>query len=118
MEAKLSTGNTDFSLYIKQDGIAYRPIYRQSRSIIALDGTEYRARITKQGLSVQLVEMRESTLRRLLAEVAPLAEWTYTDKCGVLKTGTFYMSEPVARAKTVRGGNTYLSGVSFELEER
>ena len=118
MEAKLSTGNSDFSLYIKENGISYREIVRQSRSVVALDGTEYRSRIVKQGLTVQLVEMRDSTLARLLEDVASPAQWTYSDKFGNEKTGMFYLVGPTATAKTVRGGNTYLSGVSFELEER
>ena len=118
MEAKLSTGTTDFSLYVKENGISHREIVRQSRSIVALDGTEYRSRIVKQGLSVQLVEMRDTTLAKLLEGVTSPAEWTYSDKFGSVKTGTFYITGPTATAKTVRGGNTYLSGVSFELEER
>lgn len=118
MEAKLLTGTKDFSLYIKQGGISYREIVRQSRSIVALDGTEYRSRIVKQGLRVQLVEMRDSTLGKLLDGVTSPAEWMYTDKYGNIKTGVFYLVGPNATAKTVRGGNTYLSGISFELEER
>lgn len=118
MQAKLSTGDRDLAPYIAEGGISYREVVRQSRSIVTLDGTEHRARIVKQGLSITLVEMREATLQRLLEGVASPANWTYSDQYGTIHTRSFYMTGPSCSARTVRGGNTYLSGVSFELEER
>ena len=118
MQAKLTINGVDFAKWCKEDGITQSDIVRQGRSVVVLDGTEYRGEIHKRGLQVSLVEVRDQTLRTLLAALTSPAEVAYTDMTGEDRQRVFYVSSPTATAKTVRGGNTYYSGVSFSLEER
>lgn len=119
MEAKLKVNGVDFSRWIKVEGLQFERVSRQSRDVTTMDGTLYRTEITKQAISVELVEMRDNTLALLKTGLLTSpATVEATDDNGQTVTGTYYVSGPSYTAKTVRGGNTYFSGVSFELEEQ
>ena len=66
---------------------------------------------------VQLVELRDNTLATLTAALSSPATVLFTDNQGNDLSRTMYVTGPTEPAKTVRGGNTYYSGVSFTLEE-
>lgn len=118
MEAKLTINGVDFIPYCKEDGIQQKSAIRRSRSVTATDGTLYEKKITKRHLTVNLVRIRDSTLMRLAAALKSPATVTYTDMQYGDLTKVFLASAPQATEKTVQGGNTYFSGVSFTLEER
>ena len=120
MQQKLVINNQDFSRYLKADGLTFGETYRQSRDVVVLDGTLYKARITRMVIDVSLVELRDNTLAMLssaLQSVSP-ASVQYTDAGGVSRTALFYASDLSYSAKTVCGGNTYYSGAGFSLEEK
>lgn len=119
MEANVIINNVDFSPWIAEGGITYKEIYRQGRDIVALDGTLYRSQIKKRGMDISLVELRDNTLAILKqALVTSPATVTFRWSTGESLTRTMYISDQSEEAKTVRGGNTYYSGISFSLEEK
>ena len=119
MEAKLIINGVDFAPWCKSGGIQQQYAIRRSREVVATDGTVYRKEIKKRHLIVSLVEMRDASARRLLAALRPSpASVTYTDAEYGDLVKQFLISSPQETAKTVTGGNTSWSGISFTMEEK
>ena len=119
MRATLIINGTDFSPYLRSGGLQQTEIPRQGRSVVALDGTAYRSEIIKRGLSVGLIDMKDTEWRRMLEALRdrPVQARYMDDRMGDV-TKAFYVTGPTAAARTVRGGHTYFTGGSFELEEK
>lgn len=117
MQIKLTINGVDFAPWVAEGGMTYSPIVRQSRSIVVLNGTEYRMNVQKDGWTVQLVELRDNTLTTLSAAITSPSTVIFTDRAGIDVTRTMYVTGPTYTAKTVRGGHTYYSGASLTLEE-
>ena len=119
MQAKLIINGEDFSPWLRENGLQQTEIVRQGRSVVALDGTEYRGEVRKRGISASLVEVRDTTWQRLQTALrARPALVAYVDDSAGPAQGLFYVSGLTASAETVRGGHTYFSGGAFTLEER
>lgn len=118
MEAKLIINGVDFTPWCKRGGIQQTDIQRQYRSVVSLDGTLYEKGVIVRGITVNLVELRDSTLSRLTAALTSPATVEYTDKRYGDVTRTFYVRGPTAQEKVIQGGNTYWSGVTFDLEQK
>ena len=125
MEAKLVINGVDFAPWCKSGGIQQQYAIRRSREVVATDGTVYRKEIKKRQLTVSLVEMRDATADGntmppvLLAALrASPGRVTYTDAEYGEQLKLFLISSPQETAKTVTGGNTYWSGISFTMEEK
>lgn len=120
MQLKLIVNGVDHSLWLAENGLVRSPLVRQSRSIVTLNGTEWRTDIQKHQFEASYVELRDSTLAKLKASLtaASPATVTFTDDEGNDLTRTMYWSGPRVTAKTVEGGNTYYTGVSVTYEER
>lgn len=118
MEAKLIINSVDFSPWVAENGIKYGEVYRNSRSVVTLDGTLYQTQVTKHSLDVALVELRDGTMAALKAAMTSPASVQFTTPAGESLTRTCYLTGQTEGAKTVRGGNTYYSGVSFTVEEK
>lgn len=119
MEAILIINGVDFTPWLRSGGLQQTEVIRQGRTVVGLDGTAYRAEIVKRGISVGLVELRDGTWYRLAAALQgrPAVVRYIDDRLGDC-TKRFYITGPTAAAKTVRGGHTYFTGGSFELEEK
>lgn len=117
MQIKVNINGTDFARWAKEEGIAQFPILRRSRSVIVLNGTMYRHDKEKRGIKIQLVELRDNTLKELLSVIQPLSTVEYTDTKYGNRVAKFYVTVTGATAKKVVGGNTYHTGVTVELEE-
>lgn len=118
MEAKLTINGEDFAPWLKEGGLRQTEVIRKGRSIVTLDGTDHRAGIVKRHISASLVELRDETWYRLLAALQDRpAQVGYLDDSAGETQRLFHVSNPVASAKTVRGGHTYFSGATLELEE-
>ena len=121
MRYRLEINGVDFSSWIEEDGITQSPIERVKRSIVTMDGTEYRTIIEKQKLDVKLLDMPDSELEQVIAAIAlhyP-ALVTYTSKNGQTYSSVpFYATTPTAKVKKVYGSLTYLGDISFSLEEK
>lgn len=119
MQVKLVINGMDHAPWLAENGLVRSPLVRQSRSVVTLDGTEWRTEIRKNQLEATYVELRDKTLATLVSTLTPNpATVLFTDNNGVDITRIMYISGPTVTAKTVRGGNTYYSGVSITLEER
>lgn len=119
METILIINNVDFTPWLRSGGLQQTEIVWRGRSVVALDGTEYRSEIVKRGISASLVELRDTTWHRLIdaLRVRP-ATVRYIDDLLGETVRQFYVTGPTAAASTVRGGHTYFSGGAFSLEEK
>lgn len=118
MQLTLTINGVDFTPYIKEGGVTQSRVSRAARSVVTMDGTEHRTEIFKRKISVALVTVRDGTLARLSDALVSPATVELTDPSGELIVRRCYVSGPSVTAKTVTGGNTYYSGVSFELTEQ
>lgn len=119
MKAILIINGTDFTPWLQSGGLQQMEITRRGRSVVDLNGTEYRNEIIKRSIAVSLIEMRDTTWYRLIAalRIRPATVRYIDDDLGDV-TKKFYISGPTAAAKTVRGGHTYFSGGALSLEEK
>lgn len=120
MRFRLIINGVDFSPYIAAGGITAKKIVRQQRNIVTMDGTLHQKRIVKEGWSVRLITLRDTTMSRLseaLAAADPAAV-EYVDSEGKQSSGNFYVTGPQYAVRNVVSGTTYYSGVNFELEAK
>lgn len=119
MQAKWILNGLDVSLWLRENGVAYSEIHRQSRSVITLDGTLEQAAVIKRGLTLDFMTLGDKKLAELeqALETRPVT-LIYTEKKRTTATKLFYVTAFDSGVKTVRGGNTYWSGVRLGLEER
>ena len=118
MRFRLTINGVDFSPYIPTGGITAKKIVRQQRGIVTMDDTLHQKRIVKNGWSVRLITLRDTTMSRLSAALAAAdpAAVEYVDSDGRTTAGKFYVTGPQYVVRNVVTGTTYYSGVSFELE--
>lgn len=118
MRAVLIINGVDLSPYLREEGLVQSEIIRQGREVVDLNGTSYRAEIVKRGISAELIELKDTAWYRIAAalRVRPATVRYIDDRLGDV-TKLFWVTGPSAAAKTVRGGHTWFSGASFELEE-
>ncbi|MCI8527268.1 MAG: hypothetical protein HFF17_15460 [Oscillospiraceae bacterium] len=119
MRAKLIINGVDFSPWILEEGLEQYEITRQERSVVGLDGVDYRTAVVKRGMNVSLTRMKDETWYRLLGALRRRpAEVEYVDDALGSAKKLFYVSAPTATTRLVRGNTTYFGGGSFTLEER
>lgn len=118
MELAVTINEVDFTPWLAEDGVTFSPIVRQGRDVVLMNGVLSRKQVTKRGLNLQLVTLRDVTLERLREAATGLCTVTITGAVPADIPRYYYVSGFGYTAKTVRGGNTYYSGVSFDLEER
>lgn len=119
MRAILIINGVDFSPWLRSEGLIQTETVRRGRRIVDLNGTEHHDEIIKRSISASLVELKDTTWYRLVdaLNTRPATVRYIDDRYGDT-TRLFYVSAPTAAAKTVRGGHTYFTGGSFELEEK
>ena len=117
MEAKAIYNGVDLSRWAKENGIVQNTVFRASRSVITLSGSLIKRQIPKRTVSIRLLEIRDSTLLSIAPAIVPLGTFEYTDRDVGDRTAQFYAHISTGTEKTVRGGITYWSGVTIELEE-
>lgn len=118
MQLSVTINGVDFTPWLAENGVSFSPIVRQGRDIVFLNGILSRKQVEKRGLSLQLVTLRDATLDRLREAASGLCSVVISGSGQSAVPRDYYVSGFGYTAKTVRGGNTYYSGVSFELEER
>ncbi len=119
MRAKLVINGVDFTPWILEEGMEQYELTRQERSVVGLDGIDYRAGVVKRGISVSLTRMKDTTWYSLLGALQdrPAAVEYIDDTMGEMRK-LFYVSAPSATTRMVRGNTTYFGGGSFTLEEK
>lgn len=119
MQIKVNINGVDFARWAVKDGVEIYPIYRQQQTVVVLNGTKLSAHKKKDGIKIQLMEMRESILSSLLSSLTDLCTVEYTElDSGQTRAAKFYAKVGGIKANRVSGGNTYCSGVVIELEEK
>ena len=118
MQAKLTINGVDMTPWLAREGLVHTPLVRQSRSVVTLDGREYRTEIVVHSIEVRFLELRDNTLAMIRAALSSPATVVFTDDFGKDLTRVMYVTGPSVTAKTVQGGHTYYSGVSITMEER
>ena len=119
MQFSIRINGVDFTPYIQANGVSWEETTRVSRAVTTLNGTSYRAQISKQRASVNLTELRDRVwdcMREALQTRPATVEYTRPDGSAAVKI--FYivgLREPV---RTVKGGNTYYRNIAFTLEEK
>ena len=66
MQAKLIINGVDFTPWILEEGMEQYELTRQERSVVGLDGIDYRSWVAKRGISVSLTRMKDTTWHSLL----------------------------------------------------
>lgn len=119
MQAAWKLNGLDVSHWLREGGVTYGEVYRQSRSIITLDGTLEQRQVVKRTLTLEFMTLRDSKAGQL-QEAIQLRPVTmeYTERDGKAATKLFYVTSFTGGVKTIRGGITYWSGLSVGLEER
>lgn len=119
MEYHLRINDVDFTPYVAQRGMEWEDIVRKSRAVTVLNGASYRAEIVKRRGMVQLVSLPDRVWSRLRAALAQRpARVEYREANGEDIVKTFYVEGLREPIRTVEGGNTFYSGISFQLEEK
>lgn len=119
MQTKLTINGLDLRPYIAEGGITQSEVYRQSRSVTALDGTMYRTDIVKRTISVTLLTMIDTAWMAVTAKLAGRpVEVLYIDDTLGERQALFYVTAMSSGIKQQRAGVTWYSGCTFTLEER
>lgn len=130
MRAVLEINGFDIIPYLAEEGIDYGTVKRVTRTVTTLDGREHRSSVTKNSLSLKLLDMSDDQLAEIehyLDQAAfGISTVNYTDRHGGLHTNSqFYVDPPQATGKQTIGGTnnipgagiTYLTGITIEMEE-
>ena len=80
MLPKLIINGADFTGLLARNGLVQKDIFRQSRTIVTLDGVEHRTQIQKRQLDVSLVKTRLERLLELTAVITQPSAVTYIDR--------------------------------------
>ena len=117
MEAKAIYNGQDLAKWAKESGIVQNIVYRSGRSVVTISGSLFKTEIPKRTVSISLVELKDSTLKSIASAIIPQSEFEYTDMERGDRVAQFYARISTGTEKTVRGGITYWSGVTIDLEE-
>lgn len=119
MQFYFKINGVDFTPYIVRSGLTMEQVVRKSRRVTVLNGTDYRAEISKIRGAVQLMTVTDEVWEHLRAAITSNpVNVEYTDAGGNAVVKLFYvlgMREPV---REVRGGRTYYRGITFTMEEK
>lgn len=114
----LKINGQDLTGLIAIDGLKQSTLLRQAKTVVTLDGTEYRGNIPKRQLDVQLVEMRADRLTEIVSKITQPSSVTYVDRHLGQVTKDFWVDGLASADKIVQAGLSYIDGVSFSLVER
>lgn len=117
MESKAIFNGIDLAKWAAEDGIIQSTVFRAARSVTTLSGQLYKRNVAKRSVTITLVEVRDSTLRRIAEAIVPQGTFEYTDRDVGDRSAEFYANISTATQRTVRGGITYWRGIRIELEE-
>lgn len=118
MEAILTVNGMNILPYIIMDGIQQTMIVRRSREIVTMGGTKRRVVITKRGLTLNLLKTKAEDIQEI--ERAFSGEYvtvTYIDRELGIRTADFFVTDASSITHESRGGNTFLTGTTYVLEE-
>ena len=120
MRISLLTNGHQICDYIAADGVDVSTVVRVEKSITTLDGTLYSKGVDKWQLNITCLDMSDSQWQTLCSWLKPSPiQIMYTNlDTGATVTGYFYVKDKKRKAKKTIGQMTYLTGLSFTLEEK
>lgn len=120
MRYSLIINGYEFGGYIPEDGIKVSKTPRNEKTVITLDGVKHTKSREKTQLSVELLDMPDSTFTFLKTYLSKNpADVSLTDFYeGQIITSQFYVSNVTYGVKKAYGTISRLSSPSFDLEER
>ena len=119
MRAILEIDQKDFGPYIKSGGIAVTPVVRSAKTVTTLNGTLHKFFVKKWSMKVTLLDMSDSDFQELSAKLQNSPCYVkYADfEKGLQITGKFHISDLGYTISKTIGNITYLTEISFKLEE-
>lgn len=120
MRISLLTNGHQICDYIAADGVDISTIRRVEKSITTLDGTLYTKGVDKFQINLTCLDMSDSQWATLCSYLRPSPiEVVYTNlDTGESLVSTFYVKDKKRKAKKTIGSLTYMTGLSFTLEEK
>lgn len=128
MKASLIINGKEFGPFIKEEGIKFSKISRNSKSIITMDGTLYKTEKEAMKIQVDLLDMYDnmtidgveegfSVLMSKLNTNPVVVSYSDFEKGTYIYNKEFYVSDLNYGTKTtLNEGLTFMSGASFSLE--
>ena len=110
----------DFSRHVQESGILRSTTYRNTKSRVTIEGKKYQGRIRKLVLQVPFDPMSEDDLQEVLRVIdQDYVDVQYKDPVLGMIIKTFIPSVgEISLVLEDRGGVSYWSGLSVELEEQ
>lgn len=121
MKASLVINGFSIGPYIKQDGIKFSKVQRNSKQVTTWDGTLYEFGVSKNKFDVNLMSMPDSEWQTICGYLylRQPALVTYSDlDANVSYQGYFYVKDVTKTAHKAYGTTTEISNPSFTLEEK
>lgn len=120
MRISLLTNGHQICDYIAEDGVDVSTVTRVEKSITTLDGTLHTKGVDKFQINLTCLDMSDSQWQTLCSYLSPSPiQISYTNlDTGESLTSTFYVKDKIRKAKKTIGQLTYLTGLSFTLEEK
>lgn len=121
MEISLKLNSHEIREFIKEDGVHVSTDKRVSKTVTALDGTDFRRYKAKYRIEVEVLDDLISDNLSILKSYMtpnPAAVSFSNYETGETFSGTFYVSDLTHNIKKSYGGRALLKGISFLLEEK
>lgn len=107
--------------YIQDNGISVSRADRSSSTVTTLDGTDWKSSIEKHKFSVKIKNMSAEQYKTLISKYLLTnpgsVSYKNVDRDNTV-SGTFYFFNIKYNIKRVVGNTTYLTNISFDMEER
>lgn len=122
MRYSLVINGHEIGNFIAGDGVSVSYDERNSKEVITMDGTKFKKSKTKRNFDITLLDMPDSYFYNICSwiKLADPATVSYTDfdQGTTLTNRLFYVKLPSHQASEVIDSITYLTGISFSMEER
>lgn len=109
----------NFAQWASESGITATPIYRRQKSVVAIDGTEYRTQAERWQITIKFVDLNEDTLETLQSYLMPNPAYVTENvtTLGYSMDRLCYISGLSHSPKKVKGDQTAYTGFTLTLEE-
>lgn len=109
----------NFAQWASESGITATPIYRRQKSVVAIDGTEYRTQAMRWQITIKFVDLNEDILETLQSYLTsnPASVTENVTELGYTNDRVCYISGLTHSPKKVKGNRTDYTGFALTLEE-
>ena len=122
MQYSLIINGQQFREYIKESGISEKTIQRNEKEVITWDGTSHYISIEKKSYDISLMKMSDIEWKILYGylklRIPALVTYSNVDTGTTVTNAEFYVKDISKDLDKTLGVETYISGISFTLEEK